>query len=303
MKRVSIVIVTYNSEKHIFDCVRSIEEHADIAKDDIELIIVDNCSREPDQMFQRLREQWGTDILCIKNTRNGGYGQGNNVGIRAATAPVIMIMNPDVRLVQPVFREMLDAFSADSNVALCGFTQLNIDGSIGRSTSWTSRLHPYIAEPLRFITGKLNIFCQKYMYVTGACFFLRKEAFVRAGMYDENIFMYAEEDDIHYRLMQLPGVRMRYLRHLAYKHMHPEVSDYANASHDWLEHTLDTLLYIDARDGLSQRRTILWAIKRNNISVWKETLKCILTRGANRDRLRYFQEWGERLNKKLKEYK
>jgi GT2 family glycosyltransferase len=55
MKQVSVIIVTYNSEKDIYDCVDSIQTHADIPKDDIELIIVDNCSREPEPMFSRLR--------------------------------------------------------------------------------------------------------------------------------------------------------------------------------------------------------------------------------------------------------
>ena len=103
MKKVSIIIVTYNSEKDIYDCVDSIQSHTDIPKKEIELIIVDNCSREPEPMFVRLKQQWGEDIILIENTQNGGYGQGNNVGIRRATAPVILIMNPDVRLLEPFF--------------------------------------------------------------------------------------------------------------------------------------------------------------------------------------------------------
>ena len=36
MKRVSIIIVTYNSEKEIYDCVRSIQQYADIPSEEIE---------------------------------------------------------------------------------------------------------------------------------------------------------------------------------------------------------------------------------------------------------------------------
>ena len=46
MKRLSIVIVTYNSEKDIFDCVKSIQKYADIPLSEIELIVVDINSRE-----------------------------------------------------------------------------------------------------------------------------------------------------------------------------------------------------------------------------------------------------------------
>ncbi len=72
MKRVSIIIVTYNSEKDIYDCVDSIRQHADIPLKEIELIIVDNNSQKPDIMFNRLRQQWGNDIILINNTHNGG---------------------------------------------------------------------------------------------------------------------------------------------------------------------------------------------------------------------------------------
>ena len=116
MKQVSIIIVTYNSDKDIYDCVDSIMSHADIPLEDIELIIVDNCSREPEPMFARLKQQWDEEIILIENTQNGGYGQGNNVGIRRATAPVILIMNPDVRLLEPFFRKPLDAFTADKEL-------------------------------------------------------------------------------------------------------------------------------------------------------------------------------------------
>ena len=75
MKQVSIIIVTYNSEKDIFDCVDSIQHQADIPLEDIELIVVDNCSRESEPMFERLRQQWGEDIVLIENAQNGGYGR------------------------------------------------------------------------------------------------------------------------------------------------------------------------------------------------------------------------------------
>ncbi len=123
MKRVSIIIVTYNSEKDIYDCVDSILSHADIPEEDIELIVVDNCNREPQPMFEHLRQQWSEDIVLIENTQNVGYGQGNNIGIRRATAPVILIMNAGVRLMDPFFVRPLNAFKKDSRLIMYGMKQ------------------------------------------------------------------------------------------------------------------------------------------------------------------------------------
>lgn len=299
MKKVSIIIVTYNSEKDIYDCVNSIKVHADIPLDDIELIVVDNNSLAPEPMFKKLTELWGPSVVCIENTHNGGYGQGNNVGIRHSTSPIIMIMNPDVRLFQPVFQKVLASFKKDNRKAIIGFTQRLRDGRIGRSTSWTSRIHPYIAEPLRFLTGKLNIYIDKYMYVCGACFFIRKEMFEKVGMFDENIFMYGEENDIHIRLMKVPNTRMGYLRYLSYYHMHDETSDFAKADYMWMEKNLKTLLYMADRDSIPREKIIDWEIKRNNISVIKERVKYLLTCGKNADRLHYYEGWTEILKSRI----
>ena len=124
MKRLSIIIVTYNSEHDIYDCLASIRKHQDLQPEELEIIIVDNNSRDTDGMFAKLRELYGNDIVLVKNTHNGGYGQGNNVGIRMATAPVILIMNPDVRLLMPIFKTATDAFLEDSRLAMYGMKQM-----------------------------------------------------------------------------------------------------------------------------------------------------------------------------------
>ena len=47
MKRLSIIIVTYNSEKDIYDCLDSIKQYSDINAEELEIIVVDNNSRRP----------------------------------------------------------------------------------------------------------------------------------------------------------------------------------------------------------------------------------------------------------------
>ena len=63
MKRLSIIIVTYNSEHAIYDCVSSIIKFSDIPLSELELIIVDNNSRDTDTMFENLKELYGNNII------------------------------------------------------------------------------------------------------------------------------------------------------------------------------------------------------------------------------------------------
>ena len=298
MKRLSIIIVTYHSEKDIYDCLASVWRFCDIPKEELEVIIVDN-SPISEPMFSRLQDLYGNDIQLIHNTHNGGYGQGNNVGIQQANAPTILVMNPDVRLSEPVFLHATSQFENNPRLVLYGFTQRQANGRIGRSFSCVSTLHPYLAEPLRFFAGKLNLFFPKYMYVTGACFFMRKESIIKAGLFDEQIFMYGEEEDIHNRLLALPQAEMGYDRGHSYLHLHEEKNDFSDKNHTWMERYLESLFITNEREGIPREKTIKWAIKRNNISIWKETLIYFLTAGRNLSRLTYYREWKKQLHSKL----
>ena len=295
MKKIAVIIVTYNSERHIYDCLEALFKHNDIGEE-LEVIIIDNCSKGYEAMRTQIEAQYGESVKVVSNTKNGGYGQGNNVGIRMAEAPIIMIMNPDVRLCEPVFRMVWNEFEHNGNLVMYGLTQRHEDGSLGRSTAWTSRLYPYIAEPMRYVCGMLNLYWQKYMYVSGACFFVRKSAFEKAGLFDENIFMYNEEDDIHGRLLKQKGAKIIYDRKHSYLHLHPQVTDYTTESFGWLERNLNSLIYMNERDGISRHKTISWMIKRTNISVWSEKLKILLGRG-NKNRLNYYSTWRDHLRK------
>ena len=292
MKKVSVIIVTYNSERHIYECLESLFRFNDIG-DDLEVIVVDNCSKDYEGMAKMIISRYGDKVKLVQNTKNGGYGQGNNVGIRKAESPIVMIMNPDVRLCEPLFAKISSEFDQKKNLAMYGFTQRHEDGSLGRSTAWTSRLYPYIAEPLRYVFGALNIYWQKYMYVSGACFFIRKSAFEDIGLFDEGIFMYNEEDDIHSRLIARKKWKIKYDRQLSYLHLHPVVKNYGEESYGWLEKNLQSLIYMNERDGISRKKTIVWSIKRTNISIWSEKIKKCVGQGDDK-RIDYYKGWKER---------
>lgn len=220
MKRLSIIIVTYNSEKDIYDCVASIQKHSDIAWAELELIVVDNNSRGVDAMFAKLREQYGEDIVLIKNTHNGGYGQGNNVGIHKASAPVLLIMNPDVRLIEPVFKTALEAFDKKPRLSIYGMKQMLSSVLPGlNSFSCTYMMNGYIYTLMTGFCTRHDWYLPRYMYFSGSCFYIRKSAFEEIGLFDESVFMYGEEDDIHYRMMKTKGCVMRYNPELHYIHL------------------------------------------------------------------------------------
>lgn len=276
MKRVSIIIVTYNSEKDIFDCVESIKAHADIPLAEIELIIVDNNSREPEPMFQRLRQQWGEDIVCIENTHNGGYGQGNNVGIQRSTAPVILIMNPDVRIMDPFFRKPLEAFDRDPKLTMYGMKQmLTPTEPSSYSIICTYMMNGYLRSILNMVASRLDHYIPSLMYFSGSCFYIRKEPFAEIGMFDESVFMYGEEEDIHYRMAEKFGNHFRYDTSLRYLHLTKE----RKPDLKYETTLLDVAIKQNEKKGYPAWKTLRNFQQKNNIQLLRERLKIRLGRG------------------------
>lgn len=196
MIKLSIIIVTYNSKKLIIDCLDSIYAHNDIGEE-LEVIVVDNDSPEQEEMFSLIRERFKDNVALLNSKRNGGYGYGNNLGITHSNADIVIVMNPDVRLVKPIFKGIVDKFS-DLRLGLLGVNF--VDGSCpyyfkrGCATLFRSLfLHYYIWR------GKYN---PNEMYMSGSFLAFKKEAFQKAGCFDEKIFMYSEEADITNRLLQ-----------------------------------------------------------------------------------------------------
>ena len=114
------------------------------------------------------------DVRIIANTKNGGYGQGNNIGIRAASAPIVSIMNPDVRLIMPVFQTFIDVLSKDENI-MCGGKQYATMTKQNPSFYYDFTESGFRQVIGRIICQKLDIYNQKRMWLQGAFFAIKKD--------------------------------------------------------------------------------------------------------------------------------
>lgn len=88
MARVAIVVVTYDSGDVIWSCLDSIGHLPDV-----EIVVVDNNSR--DSTRERVAER---EVRCIANPNNAGFAAAVNQGVRATSAPLILLLNPDCGL-------------------------------------------------------------------------------------------------------------------------------------------------------------------------------------------------------------
>lgn len=267
--KLSVVIVTYNSENDIFDCLKSVYGYSDIPAAELEVIVVDNNSLRCDDTFSRIHSSY-PDVKLLRNERNGGYGQGNNIGIRYASAPVILIMNPDVRLMEPVFATALQAFEKDSGLCMYGMKQMFSESRASmRSFSFTNMMNGYLWVMLTAVCNRMEWFIPRYQYIQGSCFFVRKSAMEAVGMFDESFFLYGEEDDLHYRIVAEYGPAIIYNPKLRFIHLVEERSP----DLEYEKKLLDVAIRRHELKGYPRKRTLRNYLRRANVRLLREYIR------------------------------
>ena len=97
-KDLTVVIVTFQSEKVINDCINSIDKN-------VPIIVVENSNN---QNFKRMIEKKFHNVKCFLTNENLGMGKGNNVGIKNSSTNYVMIINPDTILYKDTIIELLN---------------------------------------------------------------------------------------------------------------------------------------------------------------------------------------------------
>lgn len=194
MKKLSVIIVSYSNKNVLVDCLNSIEKYNDIG-DDLEVIVSDNS---PDMdLYNYVSENYGW-IRILKND-NIGFGAGNNRGVKVAEGKYLLFLNPDTILVEPIFKFAVSKFESNENLALFGVQLIGKNGDRNASFFSIDKYGLLSAINEKFCK-KFNIYKDGKMFICGADMFVRKQSFIEAGYFDENIFMYKEEADLIKRI-------------------------------------------------------------------------------------------------------
>jgi len=188
-KNVTIVTVTYNSMTVLPNMLKSIPKETAI-------VIVDNASSDTAELKSLAKDP---NITLILNKKNKGFGEACNQGATIAKTEFIFFLNPDAKIKDNTLIE-LERAAKDNPSALAmnpkivksnGKPYFKRSSHLINRTNWMDRGWPI---------GNcwVNI-------LSGAAFFIRAQAFYAVGGWDENIFLYHEEDDLCLRLKELGG--------------------------------------------------------------------------------------------------
>ena len=208
MSRVHCIILNWRTAEMTLDAARA----AMIAMEGIEgaITIVDNDSQ--DGSFERMQDEsadWSR-VRLLQSGRNGGYGAGNNFGIRAGLpggADFVYILNSDAFPAPDAIRKLLEYLETHPDVGLAGSHIHGLDGaphttafrfpSIASEfegaacTGIFSRLlkNSIVAPPLPTQTTRVD-------WLAGASVMVRQKVLDQIGLFDETFFLYFEETDL-----------------------------------------------------------------------------------------------------------
>lgn len=200
----SIIIVNYGSGRLVKACVDSIRQSPPSAL--YEVIVVDNASPDDSQEFLATEVP---DIRFFPQESNLGFARGVNVGIEAATGTFILILNPDIIVLEGAIDTLLGFARAHPNAAVVAGQLINPNGSTQEScfrfyTPFTilARRTPLGLLPIarRHIDRALlrdydHARPRQVDWVLGACMLVRREVMARVGMMDPQFFLYFEDMD------------------------------------------------------------------------------------------------------------
>ena len=204
MLQVSIIIVNYKAPQLVIDCVNSIEKNSSGV--DFEIIVVDNHSE--DDSVERLSKD--NRIILIESLRNGGFGYGNNLGMRVAHGKYFFLLNSDTLLVNNAIKDFYDYAESHDPKTLYGCYLIGDDGT------YRGSFHYF---PALTISSFLRRLFQKQDYtpdytnrevecICGADMFIPRTAIEECGGFDENIFLYGEEGELQLRMAKAGYKRM-----------------------------------------------------------------------------------------------
>jgi N-acetylglucosaminyl-diphospho-decaprenol L-rhamnosyltransferase len=172
--QITVGIVTFKSEKVIFDCLKSIKKIKNI-------IIFDNSH---DHILKKKVKKKYPNVQFILSKKNLGYGAANNQIIKKSKKKYVFLISPDVILKK----------NCENNL-LKSVTKLRGDFSI---LSPVSKIRNYGYFKKKDFSESTKIL--EVDYVNGFALLLNRSKIKKIGMFDEQIFLYNEEIDLCKRL-------------------------------------------------------------------------------------------------------
>ncbi|OUS02091.1 glycosyl transferase family 2 [Flavobacteriales bacterium 33_180_T64] len=201
--KLSVIILNYNVRHFLELCLKSVE--AALVNLDAEIIVVDNQSVDKScDMVKALFPK----VKLIENKDNFGFSKGNNIGVAQAKGDYVCILNPDTVVAEDTFEILLNFSELKDKLGILSCRL--IDGQGG----FLPESKRNIPTPLIAIKKILGLSRSYYVsnldekgtarasIFVGAFMLIQREIYNEVKGFDEDYFMYGEDIDLSYKVLQ-----------------------------------------------------------------------------------------------------
>lgn len=210
--KISVIIVNYNVKYYLEQCLMSVERALESIEG--EVLVVDNHSS--DGSVDYLKPRFPA-VHFITSGHNQGFAKANNIAIKQCKGEYVLLLNPDTVVGEEAIRSSLAFMEGHEKAGGLGVMMLTDTGvralesrrglptprvafykMVGLCKHFPTHkdfAHYYMGDLSWDVPGQIEV-------ISGAYCFLRHSALRQIGLLDEDFFMYGEDVDLSYRLLQ-----------------------------------------------------------------------------------------------------
>ncbi len=208
----SVIIVNYNVKEFVQQLLNSLENS--LRHISSEVFVVDNASDDGSQKM--LAEQFPF-VKLIANTHNVGFARANNQALARAVGKYLVLLNPDTITQADTFQKLLDFMESQAGAGMATCKVLNPDGSLQLAcrrsypTPWVAftrltGLSYFFPKSKTFGRYNLTYLAENEIAeveaISGSFMMVRRSVIDEIGMLDEAFFLYGEDLDWCYRIIE-----------------------------------------------------------------------------------------------------
>ena len=248
---VAVVVLNWNGLNHLKSYLHSVVAHT---PSEVVICVADNGST--DKSVSWIHEQFGDRVQVLELGENFGFAEGYNRALVHIDSDVFVLLNSDVRIegkwIEPVIDAMCkNRWDVASPMVVQDDNPLWCEHA-GAAGGLMDR------DGYPFCFGRVFNHCEKVddwhkqnrevFWASGACFFIRREAWEMAGGFDGSLFAHMEEIDLCWRLKNL-GRSVGCVGTVSVRHLGGGTLSTANPTKTYLNFRNNLLVMLKNRSG------------------------------------------------------
>ncbi len=281
--KLTIIIVNYNVQYFLEQCLLSVEKA--IKGMAAEVYVVDNNSVDGSVAMVQQKFGW---VHLIANKDNPGFSKANNQAMRIAKGEYVLLLNPDTIVQEDTFAQVINFMDQHADAGGLGVKM--VDGR-GNYLPESKRGLPTPETAFYKIFGLSTIFSKSKKFnryylghlsnnevheieiLSGAFMLMRKTALDKVGLLDEAFFMYGEDIDLSWRIIQ-GGYKNYYYPHTGIIHYKGESTKKGSLNYVFVFYNA---MVIFAQKHFSEKNAKLFSFFIN-VAIWLRASVAVVMR-------------------------